>query len=224
MEFIYLDSFDMEQYREYLCRKAVDCPCKHVCRTTNPKAKALALASVAIGYPKAWWGYGEGLYLYPERNRLINIGRIQVFIYDCIVHPIRLVIDKEGEMWIDNLHSVLTQIICRDRNLELYAMPVYIVDMRGDVPKIVDGYHLIDFNREKITRMLEFSRLRCERVSPEIKAIGYTIGEFMDDNEINKEVLTLPSEDFYTEFIKTTADMMFWSDLSRRRIVCGLKQ
>ena len=219
MEFIYRDSFNMEQYREYLNRKAVDCLCKHVCRITNPKAKALILASEAIGYPKASWGYGEGLHLHPEQNRLIQINRIQVFIYDRIVHPIRLVIDKEGEVWIDNLHSVLTQILCRGRDLELYAMPVYIVDMRGDIPKIVDGYHLIDFNREKIIRMLEFSRLRCERVSSEIKAIGYTIGEFMADNEINREALTLPSEDFYTEFIKTTADMMFWSDLSRQQIV-----
>lgn len=203
MKFEYYDYINMDEYRHYLNQKVTDSLCKHVCRNVNSKTEALVRASEMIGYYGVWWGYGQGLHKFQERNRLVNIGRIQSFIYDRMARPVRLVIDREGEIWVDNLHSAIAHVLCRGTNITLGLMPVYIVDMSDSVPKIIDGNRVIEFDRDKIAGLLATSSNRCNRVSRDIKAVGYTIGEFMEDNEITRDAITLQVADYHN-FIKET--------------------
>lgn len=202
MEFEYHDSFD-GCYMKYLGMRTGSCLCKHVCRVMDDRTRALLEASERIGYTHVTWGYGECLHTDTECNRLVQISRIQTFIYNGFVRPIRLVIDRDGDIWIDNLHSAITHMLCRGTDITLGSMPVYIIDMRHSVPVIMDGYHLIEFDRVKIGRMLTVSRHRCERVSSEIKAIRYTMEDFMKDNDITRNALTI-SPGCYEDYIAVT--------------------
>lgn len=208
MEFLYQDRFSSGEYEKYLAGRAVDCLCKHVCMDTGEKTKALAKASEQIGYPQTWWGYEEGLHTDPTRNRLVQISRIQRFIAGGIIHSIRMVIDREGDLWPDNLHSTLAHILCRGPDTVLMQMPVYFVDMRGDIPGIVDGNRFIDFNRQKIKGLLQASEKRISRVSKAVKDVDYRIGEFMKDNEITLAAMTLPSVRFCVSFTILTDGML----------------
>lgn len=200
MEFLYTDNFD--HYMSYLSQPAEEGLCKHVLRNVNNKTRNLVTASEAIDYHHVWWGYGQNLHTDPERNRLINIGIIQKIIYDCHIHPVRLVIDREGWLWADNLHNTIANILCRESGVSFLSMPVYIVDMRGPIPKIADKYHVVDLDREKLKGLLIVSQNRINRVSPQIRKVNYTIREFMNDNDINIGALTLSDFTYYEEFIR----------------------
>lgn len=199
MQFIYNDSF--EGYENYLNRRALDSLCKHICRTKSDKAKDVARVSEQIGYTQAWWGRDEGYYTDPELNRIVQLSRIQTFIYDGFARPIRLVIDHNGNLWADNLHSTISQIICHGYDVTFSNMPVYIVDMRGGLPIIVDGHYLVDLKLGKIKGLLSVSKYRCERSSPKLTAVNYTIGEFIAENDLLWDELTLDSESYKETFV-----------------------
>ena len=118
--------------------------------------------------------------------------------------PLRLVIDQDGSLWADNLHGTIAQVICQGMSVTFKDLPVYIMDMRTIVPKIIDGYHLIDLDTNKVTGLLSVSWKRCERSSKELKAVGYTIGEFMDENDLNQNELTLNDLSYLDKFVIKT--------------------
>lgn len=201
-------SNDFKDYSEYLDRHVADCLCKHVCRCDSDKAKALVDASVQIGYYYVWWGYGEMLWTDPERNRMVQLSRVQRFIYDNLTRPIRIVIDKDGDMWLDNLHSTLAQVLCQGMDVMVRNLPVYIVDMRSEIPKIIDGNCLVMFDYKKIQKLLIASKDRCRRVSSEVKTVGYTISDFIKDNDISLDALTITSSEIFNRFLSETDQLL----------------
>lgn len=205
MNFEYTSS--VAGYENYLTSRVCENFCKHVCRPYSLKAQRVVSISNSLGYTQVFWGYGEGYYSDIEKNRIIQISRIQRFIYDSNVRSIRVVIDKDGDMWFDNLHSTLAHVLCRGGidnadKIKTYDLPVYIVDMRNNIPKIVDMYRLVEFDREKISGMISVSEKRCGRVSAELKQVGYTIGEFITENGISWNSLTLDKEVYTKKFIE----------------------
>lgn len=199
MQFLYNDQF--EGYMEYLDKRVTDSLCKHVCRCDSEKAQEVIRLSLQLGYPQAWWGYGEGYHTNPELNKTVQLSRIQRFIYEPVIRPLRLVIDQNGNLWADNLHTAIAQVLCRGKGILMREMPVYLIDMRTSTPKIVDGYHLIDLDRKKVTGLLAVSWKRCERSSKELADVNYTIGEFMVENDLNRDALTLPDTSFMENYI-----------------------
>lgn len=206
MQFLYNDQFT--NYQEFLDRKVTNSLCKHVCRCDSDKAREVIRLSCQLGYHYAWWGYGEKYHQDPELNRMVQLSRIQRFIYEPVVRPLRLVIDQNGSLWADNLHMVIAQVICHGKGILMREMPVYIMDMRTSVPNIVDGYRLVNLEREKVTGLLAVSWKRCERSSKELAAVNYTIGEFMAENDLDWCYLTLDDRSLCDRFIQHTDRLM----------------
>lgn len=102
----------------------------------------------------------------------------------------------------------IAQVICHGKGILMREMPVYIMDMRTSVPKIVDGYHLVNLEREKVTGLLTVSWKRCERSSKELAAVNYTIGEFMAENDLDWCYLTLDDRSLCDRFIQHTDRLM----------------
>lgn len=195
MEFVFTDSTN--GYERYFSLKIKDCICKHVLSLNQPKAQKVYHASSGIGYEKVIWGYGSGLYKHPELNRTAQICQIQKMIYKGIYNPIRCVIDKNSVLWIDNLHGAISNILTKGDDVKLEDCQIYIVDMRNDIPKIVDVRSSVIFDKNAINGCLKNAQDRINRISLELYEINYTIGEFMKDNRISWDAMTLDKSRYF---------------------------
>ncbi len=203
MNFYYYDSF--KSYADYLDVKVTDCLCKHICRLNSEKAVRLKDTRFALGDYNVFWGYGESLYKDPEKNRLIQLSRIQKFIFDHYVHTIRCIIDKDGDLHVDNLHSALAHVIAGGKDITLRDMPVFILDTRSST--IADEYHIVHISFNDINNILCDGNFTNSRMSSATKSVGYTIGEFMTDNDISRDALTLEGCAHYHEFMQKSKQL-----------------
>lgn len=202
MDFYYTS--DLSPYRDLLSRKLTDLPCKHVMGLGSAKAKELYARSKELGYPQAMWGYGLGIHTEESENRIIQIQTIRRMIYKQIVRPFRVVIDSAGVPWVDNLHSCIRDILVTDSpDCTLGDTWFYLVDLSFDTPVVGDYRGSLSNNLSDILDALGAAKRRDVRTSPKIRQVGYTIGEFMEDNRICREALGLPY-DAYTSFIKAS--------------------
>lgn len=165
--------------------------CKHVMDVSSQKAEKLLDVSVAAGYENAMWGYGEALYKVPDYNRIVQIGRIQRFIYKGLIRPVRIVIDSKGCWWPDNLHTTIAHILCQGSGCKVIDIPFYIIDLsaKQDVVTIYDPYRLVDLNRAD--DVIHSALMRESQTNDQIRSVNYSIQEFMADNNICWEALTL---------------------------------
>lgn len=187
--------------------KIQDMRCKHVCRLESFKAQELLRASRDIGYDQCLWGYGENYGNDPELNRIVQLSRIQRFIYDGFVHPIRIVADDKNVLWIDNMHSAVAQAVSRGEGCTLAEVPYFIVarDQGTGYTQIYDPHKLVDLNRAY--GMLTVADIRLTRVSDNVRRVGYTVGDFMKENEFDKEHMTIGFE-HYDNFNDLTDKMV----------------
>lgn len=192
MDFVYLE--DYADYEQMLDVRIKDCICKHVLRLGSDKANKVYQISESIGYQKVIWGYGQGLSVFPTRNKTINMWKMQAMIYDGVIRPVRLVIDKNGVLWVDNLHTAIKDILVLGDDTKLSDIIVYIVDMRTSPVTVVSINDSVVKNFNAIVGAIKSAKDRLERVSSELYDVGYTIGNFMEDNEITLSEFTLTSE------------------------------
>lgn len=194
MDFRYTENYD--DYRDVLCVRAVDCICKNVCNLESDKAKRVYELGRKVGYDQVIWGYRCGLWGRYDVNRIVQLGQIQRVISKGIKRPVRIIIGYQGTIWIDNLHTCIASILCYGENMKISDMPVYIVDMRDDVPIIVDINRSVSFDYDKIAGVIQCSKDRLSRIHIDLYDVNYTICEFMTENKISRDRLTL-DESFY---------------------------
>ena len=175
--------------------------CKHVLSLDSEKAERLYGYSCDIGYPQAMWGYGESLDQDPARNRIVQLGRIQRYIYERFVHPVRIVVDEKGVLWIDNLHNAIAHELCR-YDCRISNIPYYIVERdERYIWHITDPYGLVHLG--KVAGILKSSANRLGRVDDAVRSVKYTIGEFIQDNRLYFEEVTLDCKSmFQIEYCK----------------------
>lgn len=196
--FLYTD--DYSDYKKMLNVKITDCLCKHVMTLNTRKAQAVYMEAQKVGYHKVMWGYGQNLSKYPAKNREAQLMTIQRMIYDLYNHAIRIVIDKEGILWIDNLHTAIKDVLVYGENQIIGDSKIYIVDLSQDIPKIVNINGSVSDSVYDIENAIVSAKTRLKRITPELSQIKYTIGDFMKDNNINRECLTL-DEKAYDKYI-----------------------
>lgn len=194
MEFQYTDS--MGRYQELLGMPLASLRCKHVMSLLSPKALKQYKYSLETGYPQAVWGYGCGIYKDPEANWEIQVHTIRRMIYKGFCRPFRVVIDSEGIPWADNLHSAIRDILVFGEGLELMGARFYIVDLSGPMPVVADAGGSLSRNLDDIQGAIRSAMERDSRVDGRIRDVHYTIGEFMDENGINREAIGLPKADY----------------------------
>lgn len=196
-DFLYTE--DVSPYEGFFSSRILDLPCKHVLRLASEKANALYQASVAIGYPQTIWGYGSGIYLKPEENRWVQLHTIRRMIYKQFVNPFRLVIDTAGVCWPDNLHSAIRDVLVFGEHITLFDVWCYTVDLRGATPVVVNRKDALRKDVSDIFGAIEAARKRDMRAGGAVRAVGYTIGEFIVENGITREALGL-TEPYYTAY------------------------
>lgn len=197
MEFIYKDydtSIDKE-YLEILNKPLLSCICKHVMGLSSEKAQRVFTESNRIGPSKSIWGMSQRLHLKPEINRISQISVIQTMIYKNRINPVRIIIDKSGTPWVDNLHTAIANILVHPDGMTLGNMSIYMVDTRTSPYTIVSFNDSVRLNRSDIKGILDSAEKRLLKISAELININYTLEEFLDDNAINRECFTL--EDNY---------------------------
>lgn len=195
MEFIYSNEYDA--YQDILDKKVVDCLSKHVMRMESDKAKQLYECSRKIGVPQIIWGYGDGLHKDIEMNRIIQIGCIQHLMGHKEVKPLRVVIDTNGIPWVDNLHTVVRTILLHGEDITIADCNPYIADMSKSMPKVVSVKGSMHSDVKVISGAIRAATRRMNRIHSDMYKINYTIKDFMEENEINKDALTISSSRLY---------------------------
>lgn len=97
-------------------------------------------------------------------------------------------------LWIDNLHSALSHVISRGTDCTLSQIPHYIVghDKKSGFTTIYDPYHVVDLRQ--VHGALTSADIRLSRVDENVRRVNYTIGDFMDENEFDRDHMTIPFE------------------------------
>lgn len=187
MKFIYTE--DYSNYGDILNKKVKLSLCKHVMNLESDKSKRVYQESLDIGYSYVMWGYGTEIEDDYKLNRKNQLGIIYKMIQDHLDNAVRIIIDTDGDIWIDNLHSTIRNIILMDENITIGDMKCYIVDFHSDVsaPVIIDVNGSLSNNINDIKNMLNVSFDRLNRISNGIKKANYTIGEFILENKLNKD-------------------------------------
>lgn len=195
MEFTFKDS--STEYKHIQNMKIEDTLCKHVMGIINPngtidflssKERLVYEASHKLGYDNTLWGYGDGTYKDYDINRAVQLHTILRMIYKGFNRCFRVVIDKEGIPWVDNLHSGIRDIIVYGNDIKIGDMPHYIVDMSKEIPIIISNGVTFD-SIINIKGAIQVSRKRVQRINKEIKDVNYTIKEFIDLHNINRETI-----------------------------------
>lgn len=193
---------DIEEYEDMFLKNM---PCKHVMRLSSEKAVARFKASIKIGYDRVVWGKRSGLSANEDWNRKVQLNDIQNIIYKKRIHPVRVVIDDMGVPWIDNLHNGIANILCND-GAKLRDIPHYIARHNDEYNiELIDPYNVIDLSR--IDGLLEYTEARFSRVSQEVSSVEYSIEEFMEDNDIRKDELTI-DDSYYAEYFALIHDFL----------------
>lgn len=180
--------------------KIIDMPCKHVLSLDSTKAKSLLEASHKIGYDQVMWGYGSGIYQNSEENRIIQINTIRRMIYKGFTRGFRIVVDSSGYVWVDNLHSAIRDIIVWGHDVRIGDVPHYVVDLSSEIVKVMGDRNYISDSLQDIYGAISVSYKRDRRTSDEVRQVGYTIGEFMNENAISRESINL-SETIYAQYM-----------------------
>jgi len=183
---------------DYIKRlKIGDTICKHLLLLNSDKSKRIYEMSVERGL-NILWGFGIGTYKNPEVNRELQLENIRRMIYKQRCSPFRIVISKEGHMYIDNLHSAIRDILVFGEDVTIGEVPYYLIDTSYGIP-VVEGY--IHDSVKDIHGAVGCALRRQKYMYDEYIKLGYTIKEFMDENKINRDSVNLPNSK-YEDYIK----------------------
>lgn len=195
MDFIY--TTDLGPWESLLPLKLMHFPCKHVMAVSSEKAQALLDASLNLGYDQVFWGYGEGLYAREGENRMVQLAVIRRMVYKQWMRPFRLVIDKSGTPWIDNLHSAIRDILVFGDDTALSDVGFYVIDLSKGTPVAIDYRGSLSMDVNDILGAVDFAVKRDLRADDAVRAVGYSIGDFFSDNCITRDALRLSDGAFH---------------------------
>ena len=124
-------------------------------------------------------------------NRQIQIGCIQHGISSKSIKPMRVVLAEGRRVWIDNLHTAIQNIIIYGDDVKIRDCMPYICDMTVTPFKIVSIEGSVAGNLGMAKGAIQAAVKRLNRVHSDMYEINYTIGDFMQENVINREALTI---------------------------------
>lgn len=187
MDFIYKES--LEGYNWVLGTRVGDCFSKHVLRVQSDKAKKLLEESTKLGYPGALWGNCYGSYLADEEvNRTCQLYTIHKMLQDGIDNALRVIIGENGSLWADNMHTAVRNILVKGEGVTLGDINMYIVDMRDTgLPVVVNYKKALRDSLYDIKGVVACGQNRLRKTTGEVGKVGYTVMEFMRENEIERE-------------------------------------
>ena len=178
---------DIRPYQPVLEQPITAMRCKHVLGIRSPKSRELWERSQEAGYPEALWGYGSGIAKDPDANRIAQSYTVRRMVHKRWTAPFRLVIDRTGTPWVDNLHSAIRDILVFGDSVRPMDVGCYIIDLAGGVPVAVDVCGSLSTDLAAVKGAVSCARKRDARATDAVRGVGYTIGEFLSENGISRK-------------------------------------
>lgn len=127
-EFLYSNNY--EEYDFVLNKEIITLECKHIMELNNITKEIYDRAIIA---EHQWCIFGS------HRNGTINSEKdiITKMTEITFNRPMRVVITKDNNIWADNTHSAIAYILRYGKAVCLKDVPMYIVDTRGSISKII---------------------------------------------------------------------------------------
>lgn len=133
MQFVY-EEFnnisDIENDYGLLNIKLLDVQSKHF--VFPEKNKYLSELSNRVNYNFSVFGSNHNAVISEEKNRIINMSK------SSCERPVRFVIDNFNRIWADNTHWCIAYILKYGNDTTIGDVPMYIIDLRNHVPKIIN--------------------------------------------------------------------------------------
>lgn len=184
--FVYTE--DLENYQWVLETPILECRSKHVLSLESEKAKMLLEASSEIGYPGCMWGYTSAYLKDPEVNRVCQMFTIHKMLQKGISNSLRVIIGKKNDIWLDNMHTAIRNVLIYGYNVKLKDINMYIVDMRNpQIPVVVNYNNSLNSSLDDIKAVVDRGENRMNRTKGRVRDINYTACEFINDNNITIE-------------------------------------
>ena len=126
---------DIEEDKEIIniCSqtKIKDLESKHYI-VLDDKTKEVKHLGERAGNPNILWGYHRNATKDTERDAIVEMANIG------FKRPARVVIDRHGRLWGDNTHTLLSWMYRLGKDTRIGEIPIYIVDTRTDVKRIIN--------------------------------------------------------------------------------------
>lgn len=200
--FTYTD--DNTLYQQVLGQPIGSFRSKHVLSCASGRAQALFSASLPLS-PMCKWG--AGLFPTDEENLAAQVHTIRQMVRQKHMQPVRIVIDRFGNPWADNLHGAIRDLFVFGDGATFLDVPCYLVDLTKDVPLVVNCRQGLSANMAHIQGAVEAAWKRDSRVDEAVGAARYTIWDLLLDNGITKESLYLPAS-AYQAYAKAVAEKL----------------
>lgn len=160
--------------------------CKHIFDTDKSiKAKKLLEESEKLSYKWCQWNVYAG----QPKNFDYDMGRILKMEEDNYNHAIRVVVCKylfseKQYIWSDNLHTTIMYLRKYGLEAQLKDVPFYVVDLTEfSQPVLYSQKGYLRENPKDITGAIASAKVRSNfSNSKELIAVGYTVGDFIQDN------------------------------------------
>lgn len=92
---------------------------------------------------------------------------------------VRVVVDKDGKYWADNTHTVISYIGRNKRYLS--EIPVYVVDFRAELPKVISVNNSIQGDLQDLRNVLSSAKRIVERNEAGWRTDDWKIGDLVQD-------------------------------------------
>lgn len=169
------------EIEELLNMKLIDLECKHI-PLLNDENNKIYTNSEKIGYKYALFGSHRVDYkLSNELNRIENMSNS-----NCL-RAVRVVLTNDGKIWSDNTHWTIAYIYKFGKESTLRDIPIYIVDLRYELPIVIDCDNTLFDSVSNIQKAILASLNIQNRISKGWrKNQKYTISNFLNDLERGK--------------------------------------
>ena len=193
MKFIVSDNIESD-YRDILRLALRDCNCRRVIKTDSDKSKKLY--DLLKDRPsKVLWGYEDNLAYFNNNRFLQFMVSIQNMLIFKDFKPFRIVIDKCGYIWIDNIQVATKDMLIRDMDITIGECGHYIVDLRGEIPVVAGVMGALSNDLLDIAKAVDLAEKHFGDSMPdEARELKYTLKEFLDENGVTKNMVTVSPE------------------------------
>ena len=184
---------EMQNYSDILRMPLQKCLCRRVIKIESDKSKKLY--DLLKNTTNALWGYEDNLKFFDNdrfRQFMVSVQNMVIFKD---FKPFRIVIDKVGNVWIDNIQVATKDLLISDMGITIGECGHYIIDLRGDIPVVAGSIAALSSDLMDIMKSVELADKHFGDSMPdEAREIKYTLSEFLKDNGVHKGMVTLSEE------------------------------
>jgi hypothetical protein len=151
-------SANYDDYEFLLNKKIIHLECKHIMKICNSTQEVYDRA-IKAGHQWCIFGSHRNGTLESEKEAIAKM------VTSSFNRPMRVVITKDNKIWADNTHSAIAYILRYGKDTFIKEVPVYIVDTRLSISKIVSVNNTVNNSVEDIKSAIACSERLNKRIN-----------------------------------------------------------